>query len=165
MQKTLQQNLDKASQLLTKISDTPRLDAQILLCYCLNVDRKFIFLHFDKLLSDKQQEDYFELIQIRLTGRHIAYIVGYREFWSLEFLVNESVLIPRPETETILEVILSTTQKHGLRVLDLGTGSGAIAVSLASERNDWSIIASDNSYEALNVAKNNLESFRIFKKN
>ena len=113
----------------------------------------------EKELSEQQQTLYLQLIKQRQQGLPIAHLTGQREFWSLNFAVDNSTLIPRPETETLVEYILSNfNDTENLTLLDMGTGTGAIAVSIASEKPMWEIVACDFSEDALALAKHNSNS-------
>jgi len=141
-------------------SPTSRLDAEVLLSHCLKLDRLRFYTHSEQALSSEATEDYAKKIDRRKKGEPISYIVGVKEFWSLPFQVDPSVLIPRPETEVLVEealVIMSERREPGWRVLEIGTGSGAVAVALASERRNIHVTATDLSGEALAVAKGNAE--------
>ena len=126
----------KYSQELEKISDTPRLDVEIILQKVLNVDRIYIHLNLEKELDKKNMKKFNTLINQRLNNRPVAYIVENREFMGLDFFVKEGVLIPRPDTENLVEEIINICKyKENLNILDIGTGSGAISVSLAKYLN------------------------------
>lgn len=152
----IQQALQQASQKLAESSPSAVLDAQVLLTFVLQCNSAHLLAWPEKNLNHEQQSLYQQLLQQRQQGIPIAYLTGLREFWSLNYSVNHSTLIPRPETETLVEYILSKfNNEDKLSVLDLGTGSGAIAIAIAYERPDWIIYASDNSAEALEVARQN----------
>jgi release factor glutamine methyltransferase len=141
-------------------SPTSRLDAEVLLEYCLKVDRLHFYTHPEQALNSEAAEDYAKKIDRRKKGEPIAYIIGVKEFWSLPFQVGPSVLIPRPETEVLVEealMVMRQRRPRGWRVLEIGTGSGAVAVALASERTDIRVTATDLSGGALAVAKCNAE--------
>jgi release factor glutamine methyltransferase len=136
-------------------SKTPRLDLEILLREVLQKPRSFLFANPDHELS-KEEEDFFqELYLRRRKGEPIAYILGKKEFWSREFAVNNKVLIPRPETELLIEIILQDFKKEKANIADLGTGSGVIALTLACERPSWNVVATDICADALQVASYN----------
>jgi len=143
------------TKLLNKITDVPRLEAEVLLSYTILKDRVYLYRESDKTISEKEEKLYFDYIKERQNGKPIAYIIGSKEFWSREFVVNESVLIPRPETETVVEVALGLNMGAVLNVADIGTGSGILAITLAKERPKWIVLASDISKNALLVAKKN----------
>lgn len=137
-------------------SDSPRLDAEILLCHVLGKNRSHLFAWPEQALTAEQAERFRSLLQRRAAGEPVAHIIGEREFWSLPLKVSPATLIPRPETELLVERALERLQ--GLKnpkVADLGTGSGAIALAIASERPDAEITATDFSPEALAVAEEN----------
>jgi release factor glutamine methyltransferase len=134
--------------------ETPRLDAEVLLAHAMKIDRLQLYLAFEDGV-DKDSELYFKsMIAERLAYKPVSYLIGNKEFMSLDLIVNESVLIPRPETEILVETVCRQG-KAGSRVLELGTGSGAIAVSLARCNSDWHIVATDLSMEAILVAREN----------
>ncbi len=155
----IQQALQQADSSLSEVSPTATLDAQVLLSHVLQCNTAHIAAWPEKDLSKEQQTKYLNLIQQRSQGIPVAYLTQQREFWSLIFAVNDSTLIPRPDTETLVEYILSNfNDKDDLTLLDLGTGTGAIAISIASERPSWQIVASDFSEDALVLAKQNSET-------
>jgi release factor glutamine methyltransferase len=132
------------------------LDAQVLLAQVLGRDRAWLVAHDDAVLSADQADAYFALARRRRDGEPIAYLTGVREFWGLPFVVSPAVLIPRPETETLVELALARlAEDRGLGVLDLGTGSGAIAIAIAHERPRARVLAADASPDALAVAREN----------
>ena len=131
------------------------LDADLLLAFVLGKSRTWLFTWPERELNDDQQKRFGDLIQRRLNGEPVAHILGTREFWSLPLKVNASTLIPRPDTETLVETILNRFDQPSLRVADLGTGTGAIALALASERPRWSISAYDVQPDAVALAQEN----------
>jgi release factor glutamine methyltransferase len=148
--------LADASQQLAQVSDSPRLDAEVLLCHLLHKDRSYLLTWPDKALDDDTLSAFRQLLQQRLAGTPVAHITGQREFWSLPLKVNQHTLIPRPDTECLVEQVLQHyPASTRISLADLGTGSGAIALALASERPHWHIFASDISAEALAVARSN----------
>lgn len=154
--------LQNTKQQLRSISATPALDAEILLAHLLHKPRSYLYAHPEQMLTPQQQQQYSQLIFQRQQGSPIAYIVGKKEFWSLELFVNEHVLIPRHETELLVETALQLLPANeAINLADLGTGSGAIALALASERPQWQIYATDNSESALEVAKKNAKNLNI----
>ena len=132
--------------------DSARLDAEVLLCHCLDKPRSYLYSHPEQTVPADQQAAYASLLAERRAGQPVAYLTGSREFWSLCLAVNQHTLIPRPETETLVMWALELDLPTAARVADWGTGSGAIALALASERPDWSVSASDFSARALDVA-------------
>ncbi|MEM8499478.1 MAG: peptide chain release factor N(5)-glutamine methyltransferase [Pseudomonadota bacterium] len=149
--------LQQGAEALHKFSDTARLDCECLLIHCLNVQRSHLYAWPQQVLSDQQCNVFQQLLEKRLSGEPIAYIRGWQEFWSLRFEVGTGVLIPRPETELLVERVLSLDLGGAASVLDLGTGSGCIALSLAAERPSWQITAVDTSLDALRYAQRNLD--------
>ena len=136
---------------------TPRLDAELLLGYVLKKSRLQLYLHFDMPVFQDHLLQFRELIKRRISFTPVSYLTQHKEFMSLDFYVDARVLIPRPETELLVETVLER-QKDKCRVADIGTGSGAIAISLAHNRPAWEIVATDISAEALDVAKLNAET-------
>jgi release factor glutamine methyltransferase len=136
-------------------SATPELDAEILLAHILSMTRTELRTHPEAVQSSDRAIHYAELIERRAAGEPVAYIVGYRDFWTLRLIVNSAVLVPRPETELLVERAIALGPEGVARVADLGTGSGAIALALASERPAWSVTATDISERALATARSN----------
>jgi len=147
---------------LEQVSDSPELDAALLLAHVLKKPRSYLISHREKRLSGAQQRDFNSVIARRARGEPVAYIEGFREFWSLRLAVTPDVLIPRPETETLVERALRIIPPGAdWTVADLGTGSGAIALAVASERPRCRIIATDISPDALSVAAGNARLHRL----
>ena len=136
-----------------------RLEAQLLLAHVLQCSRTQLYMGFDKPLAEAELAGYRALIKRRLGGEPVAYLLGEHEFWGLPIYVDPSVLVPRPDTETVVEVARGarTDRTAPCRVLDLCTGSGAIALALAKELSAAQIIATDVSAEAVAIAKRNVE--------
>nr|WP_210404920.1 peptide chain release factor N(5)-glutamine methyltransferase [Hahella sp. CCB-MM4] len=141
-------------------SDSSRLDAEVMLCHLLGVERVYLFTHDDRELGE-HLEAFQQMVERRCQGEPVAHITGVREFWSLPLKVTAATLVPRPDTETLVEWCLSQDLPVTARVLDLGTGTGAIACALASERPKWSLVATDKSSEALEVARYNQKQHRL----
>lgn len=139
------------------------LDAEVLLAYVLGVKRSYLYAWPQKKLSDEQEKKFVALLDRCLQGEPVPYLVGHQEFWSLDFVVTHDVLIPRPETELLVELLLGLPLEKTLpmNIADLGTGSGAIALALGHERPGWIIHATDKSTDALQVAKLNAERLNI----
>lgn len=125
------------------VPDTPLLDAQLLLMHVLQCDRTTLMTWPERELSAAEATAYWDLVAQRESGCPIAYLTGVREFWSLPLRVDSSTLIPRPDSEILVETALQTLKKKTARVLELGTGTGAIALALQHERPDWKITAVD----------------------
>ena len=149
--------LATAASRLSSVSDSARLDAEILLARSINMPRSYLFAHPEEELDKYAVQRLAETIERRLNGEPMAYITGIKEFWSLELLVTSATLVPRPETELLVDLALrEIPQDAGWQVLDLGTGSGAIAVAIAKERPLCDVTAVDASIEALAVAVQNI---------
>lgn len=154
--------LDNARIRLEKTSPSARIDAELLLAHTLNTSRSFLYAHGTDPLDDETLDAYEQDLSKRLHGMPIAYIVGTREFWSLPLRVTEDTLIPRPETELLVDLTLSLLQNQDhASVLDLGTGSGAVALALASARPHWTILACDISPSALCMAQENARLLQL----
>lgn len=148
-----------ASVLATKLglsTRTARLEAQVLLCHALRKPRVWLVAHDRDTLDAVQAHAFSVLLQRRLAGEPIAYILGEREFFGLNFKVSPAVLIPRPETELLVELALARLpENQAQQVLDLGTGSGAIAIAIAKHRPQANVVAVDLSAAALEIAQEN----------
>ncbi len=153
------------SDKLLDISDTARLDIEMLLCRALgDVDRIYIHMNIDAELEKEKELEFIRMFEDRLSGRPIAYILNNREFMSLDFYVEEGVLIPRPDTEILVEEIIeiykdknnnSNKPTDQIKIVEIGTGSGAIAVSLAKYLEDSEVISLDISDKALQIGERN----------
>lgn len=151
-----------ADFLRRKGSESPRLDAEVLLAHVLGWPRISLYTHFEDLVSESDRGKYRELIRRRAEGAPVAYLVGRKEFYSLTLQVSPAVLIPRPDTETLVAEFLSQFKgQHAPRVADIGTGSGAIALACASQHRTAQLIAVDRSPEALAVARSNAETLGL----
>ena len=147
---------------LSAVDISLRLDAEVLLSHILKKPRSYFLTHPNAALSLEHSEVLNALMQRRKQGEPLAYLLGYKEFWSLELEVNSNVLVPRPETEHLIEWALAHfPEKEALLLADLGTGSGAIAIALAHSRPMWKIHASDFSKKALNIAEKNAAKFSL----
>jgi release factor glutamine methyltransferase len=146
-------------------SESPRLDAEILLAHSMNCERIMLYTRFDEIVSETDRLQFRELVKQRASGCPVAYLVGFKEFYSLRFDVSEYVLIPRPETEFAVIAVLDIVKKYfssdssgqsiPCHVIDVGTGSGAIAITLATEMPQIQVTAVDLSTAALEVARKN----------
>ena len=151
----LRQHLESARRKLTDHA-SPRLEAEILLAHALESQRSFLYANPELELPHQRSETFKRLVRRRARGEPIAYLTGVREFWSLPLQVSKDVLIPRPETELLVEAALAHIPERGpARVADIGTGSGAIALALASERTLADIHATDISAAAIDLARSN----------
>lgn len=136
--------------------DRPRTNAELLLGAVLNKNKVDLYLNKDRILTSDEIDKFHQFLNARISNRPVQYIIGKVEFFGLEFKVDERVLIPRPETETLVEVVIEELRnKENPKIIDLGTGSGAIAISLAVSLKSSFIYATDVSKEALDVAKEN----------
>lgn len=144
----------KAKRLIK--SESTLLDAEILLAFVLNRKRSYLYAYFEQNLSEKYVNHFFELVLARSKGHPIAHLIKKKEFWSLDFIVTKDTLIPRPETEILVETALELIPKNKpYSLLELGTGCGAIAISIAKERKTTHITAVDINKETLKIAKKN----------
>jgi release factor glutamine methyltransferase len=160
---TIRETLRAAYQRLSNV-DSARLDAQILLSHILNVEKAYLIAYDDRVLSADEAAQFESLLQRRAMGEPIAYILGTKGFYDLDFIVTPDVLIPRPETEHLIEVALQwarTKEKMSLVAADIGTGSGAIAVTFAKHASQAQINAVDISSAALNIAQENASRHNV----
>jgi release factor glutamine methyltransferase len=159
---TINTVVNELTQDLAQFSDTPRLDAELLTATVLQNSRSWLFSHWDEALTDEQRLQLQNLSARRRSGEPMAYILEHKEFWGLKLSVTPSVLVPRPETEHLVEWILANFPATSpLQLADLGTGSGAIALALAVERPVWRIDAADNSQPALLLAQQNAADHQL----
>ncbi|MDH5583353.1 MAG: peptide chain release factor N(5)-glutamine methyltransferase [Gammaproteobacteria bacterium] len=146
-----------AAERLSRVSDSARLDAEILLCQTIDMPRSYLFAHPEDVLDELTRDRFETLMLRRLNGEPMSYITGTREFWSHELLVSPATLVPRPETELLVELALREIPRNAeWQILDLGTGSGAVAIAIAGERLMCKITATDISPDALAVARENV---------
>ncbi len=147
-----------ASYLQTKGIKTGRLDAEILLAHCLGVDRLYLYLNFEKPLLPDERLRFREFVKRRGSREPVALIIGKKEFWSTSLRIRPGVLIPRPETEILVEAVLLEIKENPLpEVLEIGTGSGAIAIAIAKENPRAKILATDIDFTVVETAKWNVE--------
>ncbi|NVK20950.1 MAG: peptide chain release factor N(5)-glutamine methyltransferase [Kangiellaceae bacterium] len=166
MEGSISQQLTEAINLLSGHSsiDNPRLDSELLLAHCLQKDRSWLKVWPERELSQQQISAFHELLARRKQGEPIAYILGYKDFWTLTLKVTADTLVPRPETETLVEQALlkiSTQSEAKTHVVDLGTGSGSIALAIASERPYAKVFAVEFSLPALRIAQENAQQNQI----
>jgi len=160
-QQTFAEIINQGQQLLVAFSDSAKLDCKILLAFVLDKETSYLLTWPEKKLTESQFQAFMILFDRRLKGEPIAYIIQEREFWSLPFYVSPATLIPRPDTELLVEHILARHQQNSLTCLDLGTGTGAIALALASEQPSWHIDAVDFSDEAILLAQKNAQRLQL----
>ncbi|TMP28034.1 peptide chain release factor N(5)-glutamine methyltransferase [Pseudoalteromonas rubra] len=151
----LAQAIAWASAQLQNSSESAKLDAEVLLLHVLQKTRSYLFAWPEAELSEAQYQRFESLIARRRSGEPVAHLTGEREFWSLPLYVNNSTLIPRPDTETLVEQALALPLSEQAKVLDLGTGTGAIVLALASEQPGWQLTGVDFSDEAVALAEKN----------
>lgn len=148
-------------KMLKKNHRENKLDSEILLAHVLNVSRSYLHAFSERVITEDEAQLFDALVQKRIQGSPIAYLTGHQEFWSLDLQVTSDTLIPRPETELLVELVLAHTPAQTACMADLGTGSGAIALAVAHERPQWHIIATDQSPDALRVAKQNAARLHV----
>ncbi|MFQ3243571.1 MAG: release factor glutamine methyltransferase [Arenicella sp.] len=148
--------INDATKQLYDTTETPRIDSEVLMQHVLQKDIAWLIGYGDTLASADHSMAFYDLIAKRHSGQPVAYLIGWRDFWTLRLTVNENVLIPRPDTETLVEEALERLSKdRSVDVLELGTGSGAIALSIAKERPLANVIAIEYHDKALELAKQN----------
>ncbi len=151
----------KRSDRLQSTSDSPQLDCELLLCYVLDVDRTWLRTWPEKEISKSLEDKFCALLEQRVQGQPIAYLVGSRGFWSIDLQVSKDTLIPRPETELLVELTLGLKLPKNSHGLDLGTGTGAVVLALASERLDMNFTAVDSQMGAVSLAKKNCQNLGL----
>ncbi len=161
-QTSIRAALDDATAQLRAVSESARLDAELLLARCIDMPRSYLFAHPEDTLDDAALERLGETLKRRIDGVPMAYITGVKEFWSLELIVSPATLVPRPETELLVDIVLRDIPRRAdWQVLDLGTGSGAVALAIARERTLCQVTATDISCDALAVARENARQLMI----
>jgi release factor glutamine methyltransferase len=159
---TIRKAIQHGRELLTSKAYNPQQEASLLLAHAIDKSKEFLITHSNEQLSDTSLQLYQNYLSRRIEGEPIAYIQQQKEFWSLPLKVSPGILIPRPETELIIEIALELlTDKDCPNILDLGTGSGCIALALAKEKPRATITACDNSSTCIDIAKTNAENLAI----
>ncbi|SHJ65261.1 peptide chain release factor N(5)-glutamine methyltransferase [Paramaledivibacter caminithermalis] len=159
---TIHKALQEARDKLENKTATPLLDAQVILCHVLKVDKLYLIMHKERILTKEEVYEYNEMIKKRLCGVPVQYIIGKQEFMGLDFHVEEGVLIPRPDTEILVEKVLNSIDKDDkYNIVDIGTGSGAITISLAKYMEGSHVYSIDISKKALDIAAKNAESHGV----
>ncbi|MCI0517728.1 MAG: peptide chain release factor N(5)-glutamine methyltransferase [Woeseiaceae bacterium] len=154
--------LAMATERLRAGSDSARLDAELLLSRALDVNRSYFFAHPEDMLDPDAGRRFLSLVERRASGEPMSYITGEREFWSMNLMVSPATLVPRPETELLVErALMLIGRKAAMRILDLGTGSGAIALAIARERPLCEVVATDLSEDALAIARQNARQLDV----
>ena len=157
LSETIGKTLDEGERRLAETITTSRLEAECLLTHVINKSRSYLRAWSENPIQASDRNQYLKLIEQRAAGVPLAYILGYREFWSRSFKVDENVLIPRAETEVLMEVALEHISAETRGVLELGIGSGALVISLALERPGTQFVGTDLSRGALKVSEENLK--------
>lgn len=157
---------DTLAAAITKLTaanvPSPRLNAETLLMFTLTCDRAHLYTHPERQLTEDEEKRYDEALTQRSKGIPTQYITGHQEFWGMDFLVSPAVLIPRPETEHLIETVLPLSKRmRSLKIVDVGTGSGCIALALAKELPEAEIHATDISPDALEIAEANAARLRL----
>jgi len=159
---TVRQAQQLGNQKLAEIIDTDNaLESAVLLAHAVQKDRSWLFAWPEKELSIQQQQHFEKFLQRRLRGEPVSYITGYREFWGMDFKVSPDTLIPRPETELLVETALSKLGTSSAKILELGTGTGAISVALLTERPAWKILATEVNAGTLAIARENFSKYNL----
>lgn len=156
--------LNELTQQFANISDSARVDAEVLLAFVLQQNKTWLYTWPERALSAGQQSQLQALVKRRLQGEPVAYLTGQREFWSLLLEVTPDTLIPRPDTELLVEItleLLAERRHENLNIIDLGTGTGAIALAIASEQPNWQVVGLDRIPAAVELAQRNQSQLQI----
>lgn len=148
--------LNQAKNQLQAVTDTPEVEAEVLLAFILHQTRAYLYTWPEKMVDANNEARFNQILTRRLNHEPVSYLIGCKEFWSLDLKVTSDVLIPRPETELLVELILQVNEEKVV-MADLGTGSGAITLAVATEKPKWMFHATDNREAVLNIAKMNAE--------
>lgn len=149
--------INNGAKVLAPLSDSAKLDVRLLISFVIDKPLSYLLTWPEKQLTQQEFQRFVTLFKQRKAGKPIAYILGYKEFWSLKLQVSSSTLIPRPDTEVLVETVLNNHTNSMVNCLDLGTGTGAIALALASEQSNWQIDAVDFQLEAVELAQSNAQ--------
>lgn len=159
---SIENALREATEQLRAVSDSARLDAELLLCRAIDMPRAYLFAHPEEELDEASLDRFDQTVARRLAGEPMAYIEGVKEFWSMELMVSPATLVPRPETEVLVDRALCEIPRDAAwNILDLGTGSGAVALAIARERPLCNVTATDVSEDALAVARVNAQQLNL----
>jgi release factor glutamine methyltransferase len=156
--------IEQGTIALSTLSDSAKLDTQLLLAHVLNKEVTYLLTWPEKVISSTELTAFQQLLTRRVNGEPIAYILGEKEFWSITLKVSPVTLIPRPDTEILVEQVLAlfkNCNNSNIRGLDLGTGTGAIVLALASENSRWQLDAVDYNHEAVELAKQNAQNLKL----
>ncbi|MBU1149313.1 peptide chain release factor N(5)-glutamine methyltransferase [Patescibacteria group bacterium] len=165
MPQTIQQALKQASEKIKIVTSQSRLEAEYLLGYVINQDHVFLHANPEKEITKKQLTKYNNIIDQRAKGKPVAYLTGQQEFYGLKFFTKPGVLIPRPESEQLIDLALEQIPENThWQIADIGTGSGCLAVSLATQRPNCAFLAVDKSVNALAIAKLNIRKYKLSRK-
>lgn len=157
----INQQIAWAKEQLNDVSEIPMLEAEVLLAHVLKVSRSHLIAFSDETISPENSQSFLQLVAKRKNKMPVSYLTGNKEFWSLNLKVTPDTLIPRPETELLIELALQRINGENKLIADLGTGSGAIALALGSERKTWKIYATDQNRQALKVAELNRKKLKL----
>ena len=156
---TIRDTLRQTTQRLEQHGvSSPRLNAEVLLCHCLSIDKTYLYTRDERELTGAEMQRLEDAVYERISGVPVQYIVGRQEFFGRYFVVNPTVLIPRPETELLVEKVIAVKPANGARIIDVGTGSGCIGVTIALELPNSRVTLTDVSFEALLTARINASS-------
>jgi len=161
---SIKELLNKATKALDTVSETPRLDAELLLSFCLKKDKLWLYTHINEPISNELFINFSAVLKRRLNKEPISYIIGYKEFWKDKFLVTPQTLIPRPETELIVEHTIIWCKENNIKnpkILDLGTGSGNICLSILREIKGAQGFCLDISFDAIKIAQKNANRLKV----
>lgn len=155
------QDILKLSQRLEKVSESPQLDLELMLCHLLDRPSSYLYTWPEKQLDPDVTDSLLKILERREQGEPVAHIIGHRGFWSFDLEVSPHTLIPRPDTEVLVEKALELCDVENARVADLGTGTGAIALALAKEHPVWQVVASDYVQPAAELAERNRQRLHL----